>query len=55
MSWYMFAVIGGAIGAVLVTKMRKKFIYVSQQKKAENNAKLSTAFLPYNSILVVSF
>lgn len=31
MSWYMFAVIGGVIGAVMVTKMRKKIIYVSQQ------------------------
>lgn len=29
MSWYVFAVIGGIIGAVLVTNMRKKLIYVS--------------------------
>lgn len=30
MSWYMFAILGGVISAVLVTKMRKKNIYVSQ-------------------------
>ncbi|KAJ6631721.1 putative polyol transporter 3, partial [Pseudolycoriella hygida] len=27
MSWYMFALVGGIIGALLITKMRKKFIY----------------------------
>lgn len=29
MSWYVFAVVGSVVGAILVTKMRKKLIYVS--------------------------
>lgn len=28
MSWYVFAVVGGIIGAVLVTNIKKKMIYV---------------------------
>ncbi|KAJ6631722.1 hypothetical protein Bhyg_16378, partial [Pseudolycoriella hygida] len=27
MSWYVFAVVGSIVGAVLVIKMKKKFIY----------------------------
>lgn len=49
MSWYMFAVIGGLMGAVLVTKLRKKVIYVSklnEKNQIKNSLKsVSNIFL----------
>lgn len=56
MSWYMFAIVGGIIGAVMVTKMRKKFIYVSQTVKnlEKITLTLGVTFLIL-SILVVSY
>lgn len=52
MSWYVFAVIGSIVGAVLVTIIRKKFIYVSKFSLNKEALKPSTSSKLYSTLAV---